>query len=114
MLLGNCPSCPFSPLFPVLAELHQADLVNAKECKGLYGPNDVVRVQSCKSSEVKAKTADVLRRHAFEKESIFLTGKQIRPLIHVPVVCCTVGPSCKGHLKASIILVFHAHNAGSY
>ena len=74
----------------------------------MYGPsypNQVVRIQSGKSPEVHSKTAGVLRRHGFEKESNFLAGKQTQPLIHVPVVCCTVEPSCKGHLKASIIIV---------
>ena len=36
----------------------------------------MVRVQSGKSSEVQSKTADVLRRLGFEKESNLLTSKQ--------------------------------------
>ena len=99
-----------SPL--VLSELVQADLITSEECRGLYFPRDVVKIQSGKSPEVLTQTADVLRRHGFEKESKLLSGKQTQPLIHVPVVCCTVEPSCKGHLKASII-VSHSHNAGS-
>ena len=66
----------------------------------------MVRVQSGKSPKVQAKTADVLKRHGFEEESNLLSGKQTQPLIHVPVVCCTMEPSCKGHLKASIIVSF--------
>ena len=86
---------------PVLAELQQADLITSEECEGTYDSSDVVRVQSGKSSEVQSKTADVLRRHGFEKESNLLSGKKTQPLIHVP----TVEPGCKGHLKTSIIIV---------
>ena len=68
--------------------------------------SDVVKVQSGKSPEVQTKTAGILLRHGFEKESKFLASKQTQPLIHVPVVCSTVEPSCKGHLKASIIVSF--------
>ena len=75
---------------PVLAELQQANLITSKECNGLYDPSDVVQVQSGKFPDILTKTADVLQRHGFEEESKHLTGKQI----HVPVVCCTVEPSC--------------------
>ena len=90
---------------PVLVELQQADLITGEECRGMCHPILVVEVQSCKSPEVQTKTADILKRHGFEKESELLAGKQTQPLIHVPVVCCTVEPSCKGHLKASITVV---------
>ena len=99
----DCPPCPFSPVSPVLAELQQADLITSQECEGLYNQSVVVRVQSGKSPKVQAETADILSRNGFEKESSLLAGKQTQPFIHVPVVCCTVEPSCKGHLKASII-----------
>ena len=105
MVMCDCPSCSFSPLSPVLAELQQAHLITNKECKGLWQPSHVVGVQKGKSPEVQTKTADVLRRHEFKNASNFLKCKQTQPLIHVPVVCCTVEPSCKGHLKASIIIV---------
>ena len=75
---------------PVLAELLHANLVTSEECRELYESSDVVRVQGHKSPEVQSKTADVLRRHGFEEESNLLAGKQTQPLIHVPVVCCTV------------------------
>ena len=92
---------------PVLAELVQADLITSEECKWRMSVlSDVLKVQSGKSPEVVTKTAEVLLRHGFEKESKLLAGKQTQPLIHVPVVCCTVEPSCKGHLKASIIVSF--------
>ena len=91
---------------PVLAELVQADLITSEECRQLSDPSDVVRTQTLKSPEVMTKTAGILLRHGFEKESSLLAGKQTQPLIHVPVVCCTVEPSCKGHLKASIIVSF--------
>ena len=97
---------------PVIAELVQADLINSEECRGLIDLSHVVKVQSGKSPEVLTKTAEVLLRHGFEEESKLLSGKQTQPLVHVPVVCGTVEPSCKGHLKASIF-VSHSHNAGS-
>ena len=90
----------------VVAELVQADLMTSEECRRLSDLSDVVEVQRGKSPEVLTKTAEVLLRHGFEKESNLLSGKQMQPLIHVPVVCCTVEPSCKGHLKASIIVSF--------
>ena len=80
----DCPPCSLSP--PVLAELQQADLITSEECEGLDDSTHVVRVQRGKSPEVQSKTADVLRRHGFEKESNLLTCKQTQPLIHVPVV----------------------------
>ena len=91
---------------PVLAELVQADLITSEEHEELYDLSQVVQVQRGKSPEVLTKTAEVLRGHGFEEESNLLSGKQTQPLIHVPVVCCTVEPSCKGHLKASIIVSF--------
>ena len=103
MIVLPVPSL-LSPL--VFAELVQTDLITSEEHKRLRHPSDVVEVQSGKSPEVMTKTADVLLRHGFEKESNLLAGKQTQPLIHVPVVCCTVEPSCKGHLKASIIVSF--------
>ena len=97
------------PSPPVLNELQQASLITSEECKEMDEPSDVVRVQSRKSPEVQTKTSEILKRHGFEKESSLLAGKQTQPLIHVPVVCCTVEPSCKGHLKASIIIVSFMH-----
>ena len=91
---------------PVLAELLQADLITSEEYKRLRNSSHVVRVQSDKSLEVQTKTAQVLLRHGFENESNLLAGKQTQPLIHVPVVCCSVEPSCKGHLKTYIIVSF--------
>ena len=76
----------------VLVELQQAGVIAPEECEELYDSRDVVRVQSGKSSEILSKTADVLRRQGFEKESNLLTGEQTLPLIHVPVVCCTMEP----------------------
>ena len=103
----DCPHCPFCPLTPVLAELVQADLITSEECEGLYDPSDVVEAQSGKSPEVLTKTADVLRRHGFEKEFNLLAGKQTAPHPCTYQWCCyTVEPSCKGHLKASIIVSF--------
>ena len=91
---------------PVLAELVQANLITSKERRELDDTRKVVEVQSGKSLDVQVKTAGILRRHGFEKESKCLAGKQTQSLIHVPVVCCTVEPSCKGHLKAFIVVSF--------
>ena len=93
----------------VLAELQQVVLITSEECKWLDHPSDVLRIQSGKSPEVQSKTADVLRRHGLGNESTLLAGKQTQPLIHVPVLCCTVEPSCTGHLNASIVIVSFMH-----
>ena len=100
---------PLSPLSSVLAELQQARLVTSKDCEGLYNPSVIVKVQNLKSPDIQAETADVLRTHGYAKESRLLTGKQTLPLIQVPVACCTVEPSCGGHLTASIIFVSFPH-----
>ena len=105
----DCPLCPFPPLSLVLAELQQTDLITSEECKWLSYTTHVVEIQSSKSPEVLTKTAEVLKRQGFEKESNLLAGTQTQPLIHVPVVCCTVQPSCKVYLKASIIIVSFMH-----
>ena len=81
---------------PVLVELQQADLITGEECRRTYHPRlvvyvqNLVEVQSRKSSDVQTKTADILKRHGFEKESKLLAGKQTQPLIHTPVVCRAV------------------------
>ena len=75
---------PLSP--PVGGELQQADLITSEECKRLQvqdilciHDSDVVKVQKGKSPEVMSKTAEVLRRHGFERESTPLAGRQSRP-----------------------------------
>ena len=67
---------------PVLGELQQADLITSEECKrlsALHGISGVVDVQSGKSPEVMSKTAEVLKHHGFDGESIRLAGRQSRP-----------------------------------
>ena len=64
---------------PVVTELQQADLITNADCSWLYDISDVVRAQKGKSPEVLAKTADVLRRHGFEKESRLFAGTQSSP-----------------------------------
>ena len=76
MIVLSVPSL-LSPL--VLAELRQADLITSEECDELRDISDVVGVQSGKSREVIAKTAEVLRRHGFGKESKLLAGRHSRP-----------------------------------
>ena len=70
----------------VIVELRQADLITAEEHKELSYISDVARVQSGKPPEVMAKTAAVLRRHGFEKESRLLAGRQSRP----SSICCVM------------------------
>ena len=82
----DCPTCPFS-LSPVLVELQQADLLTSEECEELRQPRDVVTFQSDKSLEVQTKSADVLRRHGFEKESNLLACKQTQPIIYMCLWC---------------------------
>ena len=65
----------------------------------------MVEVQRGKSPEVLTKTAEIIKRHGFEEESNLLAGIQTQPLIHVPMVCCAVEPSCKFCLIASKIIV---------
>ena len=94
VLMCDCPPCPFSSL--VIVDLQQANLITSKEYteatageglsrardvatggKGLSRARDVVKIQSSKSPEVMTKTAEVLRRRGFDKESEFLSGKQV-------------------------------------
>ena len=63
----------------VLAELRQAYLISSEECGGLQDISGVVGIQKGKSPEVMSKTAEVLRRHGFEKVSRLLAGRQSRP-----------------------------------
>ena len=70
---------PFLLSPPVLAELRQADLITSEECDRLKYASDVFTVQKTKSPEVLSKTADILRRHGYEKESRLLAGRQSRP-----------------------------------
>ena len=73
MTVLPCPS-HLSP--PVFAELQQADVITPEECEEyMYDLKLMVKVQSGKSPEVLTKTADVLRRHGFEKDSNLLTSK---------------------------------------
>ena len=111
LLLCGCPPCLFTPhsVPAILVVLQQASLITREECEKVDNPSYVVRIQSSKSPEVQTKTADVLRRHGLEEEFNLLAGKQTQSLIQVPVVCCTVEPSCKGHFRASIVIVSFTH-----
>ena len=93
----------------VLAELQQAGIISNEECKEVVDIDDVVEVQSSKSPEVQTKTSEILTRLGLAKEYSLFAGKQTHSLFQVPVVCCTVEPSCKGHLKTSIIIVSFTH-----
>lgn len=86
MQMCDFPPCPFPPFSPsVLDKLRQAGLITSKECRMLTDSTDVVRVQRFKSSTVMAKTADVLNRFGFAKESQFLFGKQPYTLMYLSV-----------------------------
>ena len=69
----------FSTVEAVLTELQHADLITSEECEELQHISDVVDVQKGKSPEVMCETAEVVRRHGFEKESNLLAGRQSRP-----------------------------------
>ena len=59
----------------VLAELQQAGVITGGEGRELSDISAVVRSQSKKNSpEVMVTTAEILRRHGFEKESEDLSG----------------------------------------
>ena len=98
--------CPLSFFSAVLAELQQAGIITSEECKELEDIDDVVEVQSSKSPEVQTKTSEILTKLGLAKEYSLFAGKQTHSPFQVPVVCCTVEPSCKGHLKACIIVSF--------
>ena len=110
-LSGVCYCVIVLPVPPLLSpsvgdELQEADLITSDEHARLVYTSDMVRVQSGKSPEILTKTADVLRRHILPRIASLLTGKRTLSHIHVRVVCCTVEPSYKCHLKASIIVSF--------
>lgn len=71
-------SLAFSPLSvcAVLAELQEAEVITSAENERLRDLSDVVVVQSGKSPHEMAKTAKILRKHGFDGESKFLSGKQ--------------------------------------
>ena len=90
MEMCDCLSCPFSPILvrAIFADLQQARVITGFESKKLRDPSGVVRVQSKKSPEVMAITADILRAHGFANESQLLLGKQTRPSF--PCLCHVV------------------------
>ena len=82
--MGDCTPFHFFLSLPVLTELQQVDLITSKECKCLSDISDVVKAQWDKSPEVKAISADVLKRQGFEKESRLLAGRHSRqPSVHL-------------------------------
>ena len=77
LLLLTCPVSPPPPLpHAVLAELQQAGLITSEDNNCLNDVSDVFAVQMNKSDEIIAKSAEVLKRHGFERESNRLAGKQ--------------------------------------
>ena len=94
--MSDCPLCPLSPPPPplpppVLAEMLQADLITGEECKRTSDISDVVNIRRGKSPEVMLRTADVLIRHGFRKESILPVGRQSKPS---SICLCYAVPSC--------------------
>lgn len=69
-------SLPFSLV--VVLELQQADLISSEHCKKLTNISHLVRHQREKKKppETMIKSAEVLRRHGFEKMSKLLLGRQ--------------------------------------
>ena len=65
---------PCLPSPSVLTELQQAKLITREEREELSDINEVVRLQRGKAPDVVCKTADVLRKHGFEKEAKVLPG----------------------------------------
>ena len=80
------PLCSLFSDSPVLAELQYTDMITNEECREVYDRGFVVGVQRVKSPEIQSKTADVLKKHGFEKESNFLAGKQTQ-LVPPPCAC---------------------------
>lgn len=72
MLTHDSLPCPFLLSPSVLADLEK---ISSKQHKKMSGISDVVSGQGGRLPAEIAKTADVLRRHGFEKESSFLSGK---------------------------------------
>ena len=107
MLMSNCLPVPT----PVFAELEEAGLMASEECKGLNGPSDVVAAQRYKSPEVVDKTAEVLRRHGFEKESNILAGELSRPSSACLVVVAFLGhPSLFKHKDTTSVFRAQLHS----
>ena len=91
--MSDWPSCPFSPLSvqTLFTELQEAGLITSEEFEKLSDPNDVVYVQSSKSPEIQANTADVLMRYGLKEDSNLLASKQTPTLVSIcACVCCTV------------------------
>ena len=86
----------------ILAELRQADLITKEEHTTLSAITnvdkvitEVVRVQWCKPPQVMSETADFLRKHGVEEESMLLASRQSRlssVCMCLHVLCCTVEP----------------------
>ena len=88
-LVCHCPPCLVSLLSvqAVLAELQLAGVITGGEDMQLSDVSAVVRLQSKNSPEVMVTTAEILRRHGFEKESEVLSGwPSCTLLIHFS--CC--------------------------
>lgn len=75
-LVCHCPPCslPLLTVQAVLAELQQAGVITGSEGMELGDISAVVKLQSKNSPEVMVTTAEILRRHEFEKESEVLSG----------------------------------------
>ena len=65
----------FYSVSAVTPELQNAKLITRKESKRLNDVSDLVGLQSSKSPEEMAKTADILRRYGFKGECKLLNGK---------------------------------------
>ena len=77
----------------------QAKVITGEDCDDLRYISDVVGAQNGKSPEVVSKSAAVLSRHGFEKESRLLAGRQSTLIICLCYVVRTV--SFDSHFVAS-------------
>lgn len=112
VLMSDWPYRPFSPLSvqTLFTELQEAGLITSEEFEKLSDPNDVVYVQSSKSPNIQANTADVLMRYGLEEDSNLLASEQTPTLISISAyVCCTVDSSWKDHSKTFIFVVYIMH-----
>ena len=93
-------SLSYSFLTPTgVAGCQQAKVITGEDCDDLRYISDVVGAQNGKSPEVVSKSAAVLIRHGFEKESRLLAGRQSTLIICLCYVVRTV--SFDSHLVAS-------------
>ena len=71
----------FSP--PVLAELQQGNLITSDECQGLSTVWEVRNVLRVKTPTIKSRSAEILLKHGYQKQSEFLSGKDLYSILQL-------------------------------